>query len=116
MTLCAGKTHHISPRGCKWIYLPWKLSRQGWFFVVGTFNRHRMVATLGMLKNRHVKILLENKNDVLKIVPSKARMVHNFAKEMKIKRLGEKMRIDMVVDEGEDSGGGKKINGSHPNA
>ena len=56
VTLCAGKTHHICPGGWKWIYLPWKLSGNGWFFVVGAFNRPRMVATLGMSKNKHLKV------------------------------------------------------------
>ena len=64
-----------------------------------------MVATLGMSKNRYVKILLENKNEVLEVVPRKAHMVHVFAKEMKIKKLGERLRVDTLMDEGEDSRG-----------
>ena len=73
---------------------------------MGAFNRPGIVATLGMSKNRHVKVLLENKNEILEVIPSKARMVHIFAKGMKIKKLGERLCVNTVMDEGEDSGGG----------
>ena len=75
--------------------------------MVGAFNRPRIVATLGMSKNRHVKVLLENKNEILEIIPGKARMVHVFAKEMRIKKLGERLSVNTVMDKGEDSGGGE---------
>ena len=95
-------------RSWKWIYLPWKLSGEGWFFVVGAFNRPGMVATLGMSKNKHLKVLVENKNEVLEVVPGKARMVHVFAEKMIIKKLGEKMKTQLLEDEGEDSRGGEQ--------
>ena len=68
-----------------------------------------MVATLGMSKNKHLKVLVENKNEVLEVVPSKARMVHVFTEEMIIKKLGQKMEVNTMKDEGEDSGGGVQI-------
>ena len=60
-----------------------------------------MVATLGMSKNKHLKVLVENKNEVLEVVPGKARMVHVFAGKMIIKKLGQKMNLEMMKDEGE---------------
>ena len=76
--------------------------------MVGAFNRPRVVAALGMSKNRHVKMLLENKNEILEIIPGKARMVHVFAKEMRVKKLGERLEVNTVMDKGEDSEGGEK--------
>ena len=78
--------------------------------MVGAFNRPGMVATLGMSKNKHLKVLVENKNEVLEVVPGKARMVHVFAEKIIIKKLGEKMNTCTMKDEGEDSGGGAQAN------
>ena len=51
------------------------------------FNCLGIVATLGMSKNRHIKVLVENKNDILEVILGKARMVHVFRDEMIIVRL-----------------------------
>ena len=61
-----------------------------------------MVATLGMSKHKHIKVLIKNENEELEVIPGKTKVLHIFAGPMVIQRLGQRLRWNRV-------GGGNSI-------
>ena len=53
-----------------------------WFFLSCCFNRKGMTTMLGMSKQKHLKVLIKNENEELKVVPGKTKMLHIFASPM----------------------------------
>ena len=75
----------------KWLYLPFKIVGDNWFFVTYAFNRLGISATIGMSKQKHLKVLLKNENDELEVVQGKSKMIHIYANPMVVQRLGQRL-------------------------
>ena len=57
-----------------------------------------MSVSLGMSKQKHLKVLIKNENEEMEVIPGKMKILHIFAGPMVVQRLGQRLGWTKKMD------------------